>query len=638
MPPLRVLEGPPLDIPQGNVATLFLDAAAAHADEVGFEWRDASGLHAWTYREVEARVREVASGLLALGIRRGDRVAILADTRPEWALADLAIQMAGAVTTTLFTTLAADQVEFLLRDSQSRALFVDSPTQWKKLHAIATRLDVEAIVALDAADPGPDLAKRTLTLDALRAQGRLHAAANPGLLDQRAAEPKHKDPSTIIYTSGTTGVPKGAVLSHLNCVSAARMPTRAFHLDTYDRRKTAVFLPLAHSLTRAVFLNAIDLGARIGFTQPKTLTDDLRAMRPRLIASAPRIYERIHDQYLATAASAPPLRRRIMERARGVAIDYGRALADGGRAPALLAARRAFYDKLVYAKLREKVGWSELEMALSGAAAIRPELLYFFRGVGIVIVEAWGLTETSAPGTTNPTDRVRPGTVGTPFPGVSIALDEDNEILVHGPNVFLGYHERPEETAEAFVLIDGKRWFRTGDIGRIDEAGYLKIVDRKKEIEVLDTGKKISPIFVEETLKTVSPYVGEACLVGTGRKFAGALIQPNLDRLVGWAREQGIPFDERALVVRPDATGSPMTYTVGGDLVDAPEVRALFEGEVAKANAKVADYERIRAFRLVPNVFSIERDELTITLKKKRRVILANYKDEIESMFRHEAR
>lgn len=635
---MRVLKGPPLDIPDENVATLFFRAAKDHADEVGFEWRDplTGTMHAWTYGEVAQRVREVAAGLVALGVKKGDRVAILADTSPEWALADLATQAAGAITTTLFTTLAPEQIVFLLDDSQSQVLFYDGDAMATKLHQVEGKLGViRTLVRMTSApDPRDPLAKRTMTLDALRDHGRTRLAAQPGLIDARSREPQHADESTIIYTSGTTGVPKGAVLTHLNCVSAARMPTRAFHLDQYDRRRTLVFLPLAHSLTRAVFLNAIDLGARIGFSTPRTLIDDLRAMRPRLIASAPRIYERIHDQYLAGALDAPPLKRRIMMRARDVAIRYGEAVSDGGKAPLGLTLQRALYDRLVYSKLKERIGWTDLELALSGAAAIRPELLHFFRGVGIVTVEAWGLTETSAPGTTNPLDRVRPGTVGLPFPGVEVALDDDNEILVHGPNVFKGYHARPQENAEAFVLIDGKRWFRTGDIGRFDDAGYLKIVDRKKEIEVLDTGKKISPVSVEEVLKTVSPYVGEACFIGTGRKYAGALIQPNFDRLLAWAKTNGIAYDEKSVVVKPDPTGTPMTYGVGDDLLLHPSVRKLFEAEVEKCNAKVADHERIRVFRLVPHVFSIDRDELTPTLKKKRRIIHEHYATEIESMFR----
>jgi long-chain acyl-CoA synthetase len=615
---MRVLAGPPLDVPAGSVASLFLHAARQHADDVGFEWREGGTLRSWTYREVEARARDVANGLLALGIRKGDRVALLADTRAEWGLIDLAIQLAGAVTTTIFTTLSAEQVAFLLTDSGSRVAFVENEAQMAKVRAEAAKLgSVEQFVTIETLAPRDDaIGKRTMTLADLQQQGRAHGAANAGALDARIASLAPQDDSTIIYTSGTTGMPKGVVLSHLNCVSAARMPTRAFKLDEYDQRRTLVFLPLAHSLTRAVFLNAIDLGARVGFGQPRTLVDDMRAMRPRLIASAPRIYERIHDQFMQTAEKANPVRRAIMRRAREIAIRYGEAVADGQEPPLGLRVQRAFYDRLVYSKLREKLGWTDLLLALSGAAAIRPELLHFFRGAGIVIVEAWGLTETSAPGTTNPYTRVRPGTVGEPFPGVEIALDDEGEILIRGPNVFARYHNRPQEDAACFVELDGKRWFRTGDIGRFDEAGYLKIVDRKKELEVLDTGKKIAPVSVEEMLKTVSPYVGEACVVGTGRKFAGALIQPNFDRLVQWADQHGVAYDKSALVVKPDPTGAPTTYTVGRDLLAAPQVQKLFEDEVAKCNARVADYERIRVFRLVPHVFSIERDEFTITLKK----------------------
>lgn len=629
---MRVLAGPPLEIPKGNVATLFLRSANAHAAEVGFEWRDASGLHAWTYAEVEARVRDIANGLLALGVGRGERVAILADTRHEWGLADLAIQLAGGVTTTLFTTLAPDQLGFLFEDSGARIAFVENAALFEKVRKAASGTqDVQHWISIEDQPPATDaIGARTMSFGALEAKGRKQPVAFDGM----AAAPGPDDPSTIIYTSGTTGVPKGVVLTHGNCVSAALMPTEAFHLREQDTRRTVVFLPLAHSLTRAVFLNALELGAHISFSSPRTLIEDLRAMRPRLIASAPRIYERIHDQFLQTAQQSPPARRALLLRARTIAIRYGKAVSNGGRAGLGLTLQHAFYDRLVYRTVRERVGLGDLALALSGAAAIRAELLYFFRGLGILIVEAWGLTETSAPGATNPLERVRPGTVGTPFPGVEIALDQDGEILIRGPNVFQGYHARPEEDAEAFVELEGKRWFRTGDLGEFDDAGYLRIVDRKKELEVLDTGKKIAPISVEETLKTVSPFVGEACLVGTGRKYAGALIQPNFDRLLGWAREQGVAFDEKDLVVKPDPTGTPMTYAVGKDLLEEPKVKALFEEEVAKANARVADFERIRAFRLVPHVFSIDRDELTITLKKKRRVILRNYADEVEAMFR----
>ena len=650
---MRVVSGPPLDVPPGTVATMFLDSAKRYADQTAFEWREGETLQRLSYREVESRVRETAAGLVALGLKPGDNVALLAETRHEWGIADLAIQLAGGVTVTIFTTLAPDQIAFQLRDAGARVAFVDNAAQLAKLRQVASELNaIETFVAFDAqASSDDEVGKRTVSLADLPARGRPFA----GELDVRLRSRKPEDASTIIYTSGTTGIPKGAVLTHRNCLSAARMPTLAFGLDEYDDRATMVFLPLAHSLTRAVFLNAIDLGARIGFGSPRHLVDDLRAMPPRLLASAPRIYERIHDQYLNTAQQANPVRRRIMLAARDTAIEFGAALADGGSASIGLRIRHAGFDRLVYSKLREKLGLTELQLALSGAAAIRPELLHFFRGVGILIVEAWGLTETSAPGCTNPHQRVRPGTVGKPFPGVDIALADDGEtaasgasedqaashlppgcgeILVAGPNVFQGYHRRPEESAAAFVEIDGKRWFRTGDIGRFDEAGYLQIVDRKKELEILDTGKKIAPVLVEETLKTVSPFVAEACLVGTGRKFAGALIQANFDRLVAWAKENGVAFDQGMIVVRPDPTGAPMTYTVGQDLLSDPKVQALFQDAVDKCNARVAEFERIRVFRLVPNVFSMERDELTVKLSKKRRVILEHYRDEVDAMFR----
>jgi long-chain acyl-CoA synthetase len=357
--------------------------------------------------------------------------------------------------------------------------------------------------------------------------------------------------------------------------------------------------------------------------------NDFKDTRPMVIASVPRLYERMYAQIVRKIEEDPPARQRIFHAAAQTAREYGRAISNGGTAPLGLRLRHRLFDALVYKKIREATGMTRIVYGTTGAAAIRPDLLYFFMGVGIPILEGYGLTETSAPSNVNPPSKFKPGTVGPPFPGMEMMLAEDGEILMKGPNVFQGYYKLPRETAEAFTP-DG--WFKTGDIGAFDEDGYLRIVDRKKELEVLSTGKKIAPVTVEEKLK-LSPFVGEALLTATDRKFAGCLIQPNFDKLVAWADENGVRYDKELVVVKPDPTGVPTTYAVGRDLLDDPKVRALLQAEVDACNAKCADFEQIKAWELADHVFTMDRDELTPTLKKKRRVILKNYKPLVEKMF-----
>ncbi|HVM45640.1 MAG TPA: long-chain fatty acid--CoA ligase [Candidatus Thermoplasmatota archaeon] len=618
--PRPVVTGPPLRWTDKDLASLLDDRFRRHAERPGFLVREGEAFVAWTWGDIGLRAREIAGALLAHGVRAGDRVAILADTRPEWALADYAILLAGAVTVTIYPTLTQAQVEQLLVDSGATLVFVDGDAQREKVGKRVETLDLRA-------------------LDAVRERGRAHLAADPRALDARREGLRPSDPSTIIYTSGTTGVPKGAVLTHENWVATTRMMAEVFELEKYgEPRTTIAFLPMAHVLSRLLTLTFTDLGGTIAWSSPRTLAKDLLLVRPRTIVCVPRIWERMHEQIHKTVRDMPPHRRAVFARAEAFAKRYGAAMSDGGQPPLAMRVQWKVFDALVYRKLRARLGFDQLEGALSTAAAIRPDLLHFYQGIGVRVYELWGLTELTGPGTTTTPDRFKPGSVGWACPGVEVMLDEDHEICVSGPNVFAGYHAKPEENAAAFFEREGKRWFRTGDVGTLDEDGALRIVDRKKEIEVLDTGKKIAPIAVEERLKTVSPFVGECCMVATGRKYAAMLIQPNYDRLLAWARERGVPFDETRLVVRPDPTGAPMTYEVGRDLLDDPRVRQLFQDAVDACNARSADFESIRAFHLVPHVFTVDRDELTPTLKKKRRVIHAHYRDGIEALFRHEAR
>ncbi|HUR69154.1 MAG TPA: AMP-binding protein, partial [Candidatus Thermoplasmatota archaeon] len=401
-------------------------------------------------------------------------------------------------------------------------------------------------------------------------------------------------------------------------------------LQVPDNGTTLVFLPLAHCYGRLQLQHAIHINGIISFGSPATLVDDLKEVRPVYLASVPRLYERMYAQIVKKVEEGNDERKKkIFARAAGTAREYGKAIANGGKPGLGLRVKHALFDKLVYAKLREALGLTALKIGITGSAAIRPDLLYFFQGIGVPIYEGYGLTETSAPSNVNLPWKFKPGTVGPPFPGMEMTLADDGEVLMKGPNIFKGYLNQPAETKDAF---NEEGWFKTGDIGKFDEDGFLAIVDRKKEIEVLNTGKKIAPVTVEEKLK-LNPLVADALLVATDRKFAGCLVQPNFDALVAWADKNGIAYDKNKVVVKPDPTGQPMTYQVGRDLLDAPQVRAQFQKAIDDTNARCADFEQIKTFAFADHAFTMDRDELTPTLKKKRRIIVQHYKTQIEGMF-----
>lgn len=628
---MKIYSGGPLDVPQETMAQMFHRVARSNPGRAGFRSRPAKGQpytdHSWT--ETGKMVEEIGNGLLSIGVQKGDRVALLSETRMEWSLADFGILSTGAIAVTVYPTLTDEQIGYLFNDSGSSVAFVENQTQYDKVaNVIDQSPQIKRIVTFEPVTPSrPELEKMTTTLEQLRSEGRAYAEANPNKLQERLDETQPDDVATLVYTSGTTGVPKGAILTHKNFISATLAAIKL--LEVQPLMGTTLFLPLAHCYGRIQLLFTIYQGGSVAFSSPATLVPDLQATRPAIIASVPRLYERMYAQIIKKVDDGPENKKKIFYKAADVAREYGRAISNGGQAGFMLKVKHGVFDKLVYSKLREALGLTNLYAGTTGAAAIRPDLLYFFQGVGINVLEGYGLTETSAPSNVNPPKKFKPGTVGPPFPGMEMTLAEDGEVLMKGPNIFKGYWNLESETKEAFSE-DG--WFKTGDIGAFDEDGYLRIVDRKKELEVLNTGKKIAPVTVEEKLK-VNPLVGEAALIATDRKFAGCLVQPNYDALVSWADKQGIAYDKSKVVVKPDPTGQPMTYSVGRDLLDNPKVREAYQGAVNETNAKCADFEQIRVFELVDHAFTMDRDELTPTLKKKRRVITKNHQHLIDKMF-----
>ena len=622
-----MVTGEPLDVPEWTIPDALLRTAAEHGARPAFVAQPRAGGAALTWARVAERARSIAAGLLSLGLRPGERVAIVSETRAEWSLADMGILMAGGVTAAIFPTLTAGQTRQLLADCGARFAFIEDETQWQKVSGSAEALDVERWITFS---PVQADAKRAMPLAQLEAEGDALAARELDALTQRRAILSPDDAATIVYTSGTTGVAKGVVLTHRNLVASALASIRALGLGKHP--VGLAFLPLAHSYQRQNSIVLIMLAGTVAFSSPARLAEDLRVVRPTILPAVPRLYERMHERIHQKVARMLPHRRAIFRAAERVAIAHARATLTGAPVPRSLRARHALFERLVYRRLRTLAGLDRLSLAVTGAAAMRADLLCFFHGIGVPVMEGWGLSETAAPATVNRPGAARLGSVGPPLPGVEIALDDDNEILVAGPVLFREYHGLPEDTREAFVEPDGKRWFRTGDLGALDPDGHLRIIDRKKDLEVLDTGKKVAPMPIEEALKD-SPYVSEALVVATDRKFVAALVQPDLERVLAWAQEVGLAVYPAGVERGAGPSGEEMVVAVPRALVDDERLRARVGEAIARVNATLAPHERIRTFQLVHEAFRQETGELTPTLKKRRRVIIERHAALVEALF-----
>jgi long-chain acyl-CoA synthetase len=567
-------------------------------------WRDISS------DEYRRAVEEIAMGLDGLGIKAGERVAILSENRPEWAFADLATLALGAIDVPIYPTLSPAQILHLLNDSGARAIFVSGAALVEAVAAVRGQaLGLAHVIAME-----PTSFANVLALDELRGRGRAALSADPGAVRRRAAEVKPGDVATIIYTSGTTGDPKGVMLTHDNLVS---------NVDACDSivpelgpsESCLSFLPLCHVFERlGGHYLMLKHGATIAYAESmEKVPANLLEIRPSALLSVPRLYEKIFARVQEKVAADSAVGRRVFH----WAVDVGRrALPDRlARRPSrgLLHLELRLADALVFGKIRARTG-GRLRLMVSGGAPLSPEIAAFFAAAGLPIQEGYGLTETSPVICANRPDSVRIGTVGPPVPGVEVKIAEDGEILTRGRHVMKGYFGKPEATAEA---IDPDGWFHTGDIGMFDADGYLRITDRKKDLIVTSGGKKVAPQPIENHLKT-SPFVAEIVLVGDKRRFPGALIVPRFEPLEAWAREHGVGTASRE------------------ELVRRPEVVAHYERLVAEMTPHLAQFERIKKIALLPREFSLEGGELTPTLKVKRKVIEQRYKDVIDRLYEDE--
>ena len=561
-------------------------------------------------REVFDEVRDLSLGLEGVGVQAGDRVAILADSRPEWTITDLATLTAGAVTVPVYASLPAGQVGYILADSGARVVVAEDEGQAAKVREERHRLPaLETVVVMD---PGAEAVQNgECSLADIVDRGHQRLMTEDGLARVYKERGQAIDPdalATIIYTSGTTGHPKGVMLSHHNMVS--NIVDADERINITDDDTALSFLPLSHAFERMVIYLYLYKGATVAFGESiNALGRDMQQVRPTVMTGVPRVYEKLRARILSAVAAASRVRQGLF--AWGLGVGHAAATARlAGREPGLFTrAQEGLADRLVLSKIRARTG-GRLRFVVSGSAPLSREVAEFLYAVGLPVVEGYGLTETSPGLTLSPLGAARLGTVGKAFARVELKIAADGEILARGPNVMIGYYHNPDATAE--VIRDG--WFYTGDIGRIDADGYLSITDRKKELIVTAGGKNVAPQPIEALLKR-DPLVAEAVLVGDRRRFVSALLVPDF------------PMLDLRLTADGLAAGNPT------ELVSREDVLRIFQSFVDQANSELASYEQVKRFTLLPAEFSIDTGELTPTLKVKRRVVEERWKDAIEETY-----
>jgi len=580
-----------------TIPALLFENVDRSPDRVSIYWAADGGVwKALTTRESAIEVARLARGMADRGVGKGTCVAILSDTRREWNAVDFATLCLGGVTLGIYPSMLADAVIWQLRHGRAKVLVVENAAQAAKVMARRGELpDLEHVVSIEPVDGLPGLASWRGEGDLAWLRGQA-MAVQPG------------DTATIIYTSGTTGLSKGVVLTHGAFVAVAKATIGLIPVDPGDR--SVVFLPLAHSFQRFTVYRGL-LEDVVGYYAESLdkLPEALVAARPQILASVPRMLEKIRAKVLATVDAKGGATKRIFDRAFAVGKERIGRVERKERVGLALELQWRFYDRLVFSKIRERLG-GQIRVLVSGGAALDPEVARWYGAMGIIVLEGWGLSETCAPATCNTPDDFRFGTVGKPIPGVEVRIADDGEILVRGPGLFAGYFEDAAATAE--VVRDG--WFYTGDIGEFDRDGFLKITDRKKELIVTAGGKNIAPVPIEKRIER-GALVGQAMVIGSEKPYLVALLVPDDEALAALAKRSGWPDEaiERRL--------------------ERAEVRAALQAAVDEANAELARFEQVKKWAAVAVPFSIESGELTPTLKLKRRVVSQRHAAAIAALY-----
>jgi len=584
---------------------LFLNVCRTHVKpdllkvKGGGRYRDIST------SEFEATVRALALGFQALGLRPGDKVALLSENRPEWTMADFAVLSSGGVTVPIYTSLTAGQIGYIVRDSEAKLVVCSNRDLWRKVEAVREDLPGLERAVLMEKDTPPG----ALTLDEVIAMGARQTRSSPEAFDGRALAVGPEDLASIIYTSGTTGTPKGVMLSHRNFVSNV-LSVDAF-LPFRSTDTALSFLPLSHVLERTATFLFLSKGATVAYAESvEAVAENLLEVRPTVVVSVPRLFEKIYARIMDQVLAGSRLKQALFFWALATGKKWAAAVISKKPVGKGLAFRRALADKLVFRKVTARTG-GRIRQFICGGAPLSKDIAEFFFAMGLVIMPGYGLTETAPVLTGSRLEDYRLGTAGVAIPGVELCIAEDGEILARGPNVMMGYYKNEADTRA--VMAGG--WLHTGDIGSLDDDGFLTITDRKKDLIVTSGGKNVAPQPIESLIQA-SPYIQSAVVVGESRKFISALVVPDLGKLEAYARERGIPFADRA------------------ELCRRPEIVGFLLGEVDRATPGLAPYERVKRIAVLDRDFEIETGEMTPTLKVKRNIVERRYAALIDSLYK----
>lgn len=592
-----------------NLSQLFTRAVKKFNKKHVFYYKHGGDWIPISHEELATRVQDIALGLMELGVQRGDRVALLCEHRPDWTMIDLGILSCGAIVVPIYATQISQQIEYVIHDSEARVIFVSTRAQLEKVLAVAPRLPrLEYIVVIDRVTL-PHTEKPVIQMSELEQYGRPAAAEKTKRLQDARDRVGWDDVATLIYTSGTTGVQKGVILTHGNLLSNLQSGLADF--DISDKDIALSFLPMAHVFERLVIYIYLDRGCTVYFAQSvEAVAANLREVRPTIFTSVPRLFEKAYQKIGEVGNSGSQFKRKIFAWAMTVGKEWAVQHHTHGSVGLILGAKYKLAWRLVFSKWPAVLG-GRLKYCIVGGAALPPDLAYVFLAGDVLLLQGYGMTETSPVISVNTPRHNRIGTVGRVIAGVEVKLAEDGEILVHGPNVMKGYLNLPKETEEV-LTPDG--WLHTGDIGEFDKDGYLRITDRKKDLIKTSGGKYICPQLIEGQVK-ISRFVSQIVVIGNGRKFPAALIVPNFETLQSETAAMGLIGVSRA------------------SLIEHSQIVRLFLQEVDRLTPNLAKYEKIKKVALLPNELSIESGELTPTLKVKRRVVEEKHKALIDRMY-----
>ena len=590
-----------------SVPRMFVDRVLASPGAEAFRYPDDGTWTSVTWRQVGDRVALIAAGLISLGIKPEERVALASGTRYEWVVVDFAILAAGAATTTVYPTTHAEDVAFIVANSGSRIVVAEDQTQVDKLIAHRAELPaVDKVVVIDGTGDGDWV----ITLDELEERGKQLLAESPTAVMDRVDAIRPDQLATLIYTSGTTGKPKGVRLTQDSWTYTAAAMDSLGVLSENDLNY--VWLPLAHAFGKVM----LALPLAIGFPtvidgRVDKIVENLAVIRPTIMGAVPRIFEKVHGRVSETMAKESGLKKHLVDWAVKVGLETSRVKQSGQRPSAALAAQFKLADRLVFAKIRDRFG-GRLRFFISGSAALDREIAQWFDAIGVVVLEGYGLTETSAASTLNRPSAYRFGTVGWPMPQTDVKIADDGEILMKGPGVMDGYHNLPDATAEA---IDGEGWFHTGDIGELDAEGFLRITDRKKDMFKTSQGKYVAPSAVSAHFKAICPYASEIIIYGEGKPYCVALVGLEAEALMGWAAENGLgdkPF---------------------GEIARDGKTREMISGYVDQLNNHLNRWEQVKRFSIIDRELTVEAGDLTPSLKLKRKSVVDDFHDSIDQLY-----